>query len=294
MLARLLRRIYRLRICKYLTVFEPSHLSNSALVFAPHPDDETLGCGGAIIRKTRAQADVGVIFLANGSASHQHLMDMTQLVALREKEALAACNQLGVNENKVQFLAYPDGSLYEHMEKAVERVAGLIEQHKPVEVYVPFANDNHPDHQATHHIVMEALDCIYRPAMVYEYPVWYWYHWPWISLNKKSGREMKTILKNTLKARFGLNLQTMNYAFDILEVLPEKRAALEEHKSQMVNISPDSKWATLENFSNGEFLACFFHHEEVFARYLRQPSGAPVIEMVRTPKRIDKQENFRA
>src|SRR5687768_6580034 len=38
-------------------------LGRSAMVFAPHPDDETLGCGGTILQKRRAGASMRIVFM---------------------------------------------------------------------------------------------------------------------------------------------------------------------------------------------------------------------------------------
>src|SRR4051812_37624433 len=42
------------------------------IVFAPHQDDEALGCGAVIARKRNDGGAVHVVFLTDGSASHPH------------------------------------------------------------------------------------------------------------------------------------------------------------------------------------------------------------------------------
>jgi LmbE family N-acetylglucosaminyl deacetylase len=44
------------------------------VVFSPHPDDETLGCGSTIIKKKRLGADVTIVFMTDGSKSHPHFI----------------------------------------------------------------------------------------------------------------------------------------------------------------------------------------------------------------------------
>ncbi len=80
------------------------------LVLAPHPDDESLGCGGLI-----AQADVAgrpptVTILTDGAGSHPNLRDWPPepLRALREQEALRALGYFGLSGERAALLRYPD------------------------------------------------------------------------------------------------------------------------------------------------------------------------------------------
>ena len=89
------------------------------LIFAPHPDDETLGAGGLIAQARKRGIPVRVIFFTNGDGSRaakfavelqqRRRVNFVQIAALRQKEALAAAKNLGVSEKDVVFLGYPDG-----------------------------------------------------------------------------------------------------------------------------------------------------------------------------------------
>src|SRR5947209_4351316 len=71
-----------------LREWSADELRQPALVFAPHPDDETLGCGGAIVRKKRAGAVVKIVVMTDGSASHPGQIDPDELKKLRAEEML--------------------------------------------------------------------------------------------------------------------------------------------------------------------------------------------------------------
>ena len=45
--------------------------TRSALVLAPHPDDETIGCGATILRKVAAGTPVTVFVATDGRHSHR-------------------------------------------------------------------------------------------------------------------------------------------------------------------------------------------------------------------------------
>ena len=94
------------------------------VLFAPHPDDETLGAGGVLYRLVHAGAAVQVVFMTNGDGypravqedlgvRHPTDADYIAFGELRQREAVAALRQLGVKRRSVRFLGFPDGGLAE-------------------------------------------------------------------------------------------------------------------------------------------------------------------------------------
>jgi hypothetical protein len=70
----LMRDFYKYWL-NYLTKeIDECALGKPAIIFAPHQDDETLGCGGTIIRKKQAGANLQIVFMTDGCRSHAHLM----------------------------------------------------------------------------------------------------------------------------------------------------------------------------------------------------------------------------
>lgn len=70
-----------------------------ALVVAPHPDDESLGCGGLLAMLAQRDCEVAVIFVTDGGASHPHSVSWsrTRLASKRQDEANAALLELGLD-----------------------------------------------------------------------------------------------------------------------------------------------------------------------------------------------------
>ena len=75
------------------------------LVLAPHPDDATLIAAGVIARAVRSNAGIAVAFMTNGDLS------CSRDGLAREAESIRALAELGLDEQRVYFLGYPDGYL---------------------------------------------------------------------------------------------------------------------------------------------------------------------------------------
>jgi N-acetylglucosamine malate deacetylase 1 len=159
------------------------------LIFAPHQDDETLGCGGLIALKCSQDVPVDVVFLTDGSQSHgsqsKEGMQTQQLHVLKRKqEAEAALAILGVPPARIHFLNFQDGSLFqlskEHRREGIERLAELLRDFVPEEVYLPHHQDRHPDHEATYTLALEALYLaeLRAPVTIWQYPIWYFWDAP--------------------------------------------------------------------------------------------------------------------
>ncbi len=239
------------------------------MVFAPHFDDETLGCGGTTLKKVRAGADVRLVFMTDGGDSHSSFMPREELSSVRRREGLAAAAALGVPDDRVVLLDLPDGRLRADDADGVRRAADLLQMHRPQQVFVPHRCDQKSDHVATHGIVTRALQRYASPVTLLEYPVWYWRHWPWTA-----GRHLPETAVRALRRGIGAArrlLRDCRYRVDITDVAAEKRAALDKHATQMSRFNGERNWPTLSDVWEGEFLACFFRSHEIFAGRADEP-----------------------
>jgi len=237
----------------------------SAMVFAPHQDDETLGCGGTVILKTRAGAPVSLVFMTDGATSHRQFMREEELRSLRKTEASKAAAVLGLVPENVHFLDFPDGKLNRFHAEAAAKVVSLLDLRRPDEVYVPYRFDGTPDHESTYAVVIEAMKNSGRSVEICEYPVWFWNRWPWVPMelnfDRDSAREALKALWDCLGLRRFEEFRSGVFVGDTLE---KKRQALDQHRSQMTVLMNGTNWPTLADISGGEFLRCFFQEYEVF------------------------------
>lgn len=249
-------------------------LNASAVIFAPHQDDETLGCGGTIILKRAAGTPVTCVFMTDGTTSHCRFMKKEDLRCLRKQEALEATTVLGLAENQVQFLGFPDGQLGRHHDDAMLEVTCILERHRPAEVFVPYESDGTPDHEATYRIVVEAIRRAGMAIRVLEYPIWFWNQWPWVSVKLACNRTTLKAIQRILRTGFGFGLfKEFRSGVFVGSVLERKRQALAQHRSQMTRLKPGVDWPTLRDVSDGEFLNCFFQEYEVFHCCNHLPAG---------------------
>ncbi|MCC6416640.1 MAG: PIG-L family deacetylase [Gemmataceae bacterium] len=259
------RWLYQARMSRRQREWSEADLARPSVVFAPHPDDEALGCGGTIIRKRRAGAPVHLVFMTDGSQSHAHLMPPEQLSALRREEARAAARTLGVAPEDVAFLDYPDGKLTDCLAAGTARVAEILRHKRPAQVFATYHRDPPPDHRATTRIVLEALKHAGSQATVCEYPIWFWDHWPWTPLRGGLRERWRTLQEGRYDAR-QLRRECQSWV-RISDVLDQKRAALEQHRSQMRRLIDDPRWLTLPDAGGGDWLKCFFGDREIFCEH---------------------------
>ena len=133
------------------------------MLFAPHPDDESLACSIILQRAVRAGGAVRVVYVTDGDDNpwpqrvlerkwRLNATDRRRWGGLRRREATAALRALGVNASAACFLALPDQKLTPMLmcdcESALEQFAAIIADWAPTDLVVPSLSDTHPDHSA--------------------------------------------------------------------------------------------------------------------------------------------------
>jgi LmbE family N-acetylglucosaminyl deacetylase len=147
--------------------------SGHLLVVAPHPDDETIGCGVLMARRRRQGRPVTVVVVSDGGTSHRSpQLSPAALGEIRREESASACALLGVTD--VRFLGFDEHDLRRERAGLVASLAGLVSELRPREVLVPSGRDWHPEHRTVHDRALEACRRAGFDGTIREYPVWYW------------------------------------------------------------------------------------------------------------------------
>jgi LmbE family N-acetylglucosaminyl deacetylase len=111
-----------LQAAGFVDEMSPPGSGDRVLVVAPHPDDETLGCGGVIQEAAARGAEVHVVLMTNGDASElavilgERELRLTpeafiELGRKRQQESLRALTGLGVPASHIHFLGFPNNGL---------------------------------------------------------------------------------------------------------------------------------------------------------------------------------------
>lgn len=223
----------------------------STLVIAPHPDDETLGCGGAIALLRRRSCTVQVIAISDGTLSHprSRRYPAPTLAALREGEALCALAILGVQPEAVEFLRLQDGSVPVKsavgFTEALTAVKTYLTTFTPETILLPWRRDPHPDHRASWELIYTAIAALKLSPRLVEYPIWDW----------DPAQQGEAPAAGEVKA----------WRLDISAVLPLKLEAITAYRSQTTNLIDDDP----EGFRlTPEMLAHFAHPWELYLEVL--------------------------
>ncbi|MFC7473617.1 PIG-L deacetylase family protein [Dankookia sp. GCM10030260] len=201
------------------------------LVVAPHPDDESLGCGGLLAACAAAGRPARVVVVSDGAGSHPNsrAWPRARLVAQRQAEARAAVGELGLDPARdIAFLGLPDtavpmaGADFDAAVAALRRAAGPA----PGTVLAAWRHDPHRDHTASFAIVAAAMRGWPAGTRLFAYPVW--------------GLAFAHPIPGfPLPPEPDLAVPARGFRLDVARHLPAKRRAVAAHESQVSGLIDD-------------------------------------------------------
>ena len=202
-----------------LSPFPPLSPDDSILVLAPHPDDELLGAAGLLLEAEEKGVEAKIVIATNGDgypwaarfSKYKFVVSSKDLIALGEKrmaESKSGIKRLGLSEEQLIFLGYPDRGLmpiwlefwdqpftsrftrssqapytglYNNMELPysgqylVKTLKDLLLEFQPTIIVTPHPLDSHPDHCALTCFMLYAGELAkangYTPRHVFGYLV---------------------------------------------------------------------------------------------------------------------------
>jgi LmbE family N-acetylglucosaminyl deacetylase len=192
------------------------------LILAPHPDDESLGCGGLIAASCDAGITPVVVVLTDGAASHPGSLAYPpdSLRQLREREAKHAVTLLGLAKQNLYFLRARDTALPAAgpaLNSFVTQLGKIGQAHACSLIIAPWLGDPHCDHQSA--AIMAATLAATQNWALASYPLWGWL---------REGTELFSELRQK-----GCKL-------DISRQIARKQAAIAAHRSQYGGLIQDA------------------------------------------------------
>jgi N-acetylglucosamine malate deacetylase 1 len=152
----------------------PQDRQKQVLVLAPHPDDETFGCGGTLRMLAESDVAVDVAFMTRGELGQEaglaaSLEVRSETAECRSREAQAACDILGVRE--VLFFGGEDSRLADQPQLA-RSIAAALDRGGYQRVFCPWQHDSHDDHRATFALLRQAVATKPAGLQYWLYEVW--------------------------------------------------------------------------------------------------------------------------
>lgn len=131
-------------------------------VFA-HQDDEIAYLG--LMRRLAGRGrDIRVVWTTDGAYRVP--------AEIRRRESGANMSRLGIGRDRLEFWEYPDGRSIEHAGRILERLATLVRELRPAEVYTVAYEGGHPDHDLAHFAAVTAARRLVPAPTVYEAPLY--------------------------------------------------------------------------------------------------------------------------
>jgi len=195
------------------------------LILAPHPDDESLACGGLIQSLLQKGCDVRVILTTDGSRSHHSVTyPADRLAKLRYTEMISALSFLGLSQDKLSGYQSQDSAMpakgEDGFEALSEKLHADLSSFLPQLILVPYELDPHRDHRATFQLLLAALKNVpdYKPT-IWEYPIWLYENATESDIPQLEEGELKSL--------------------EVNDHLQQKKKAIHAHQSQTTQLIDD-------------------------------------------------------
>ncbi|HRY60094.1 MAG TPA: PIG-L family deacetylase [Patescibacteria group bacterium] len=245
--------------------------NDKILIISPHIDDEIIATGGVIQEAVSKGAAVKVVYMTNGddavgaiiSEKRNLNLDPNEFVALGEQrmaEGKKATNDLGLTDDNLIYLGFPDGGLnpmlttyyraaytskatrfnyspytgtyipkQQHLGiNVVNDLKEIIKNFEPNIIFVSHLRDRHPDHSASYQFLVKSLIGQENNPKVYSYLV----HYSLYPAQKKLLQNSFMYPPNRLFSKEGW------YSFDLTNVQQDRKLkAIDENTSQIKTIS---------------------------------------------------------
>lgn len=137
------------------------------VILAPHPDDETIGCGGTLLKHIAQGHEVHWIILTQMSpelytSQQREARDQT-IKEVKKMYGFTSISQLKFNTSTLEDIEFS---------RILDKVEKVFQKIKPSVVYLPYPNDAHSDHKIVYRVGVACSKWFRHPyvekVLVYE------------------------------------------------------------------------------------------------------------------------------
>ena len=128
---------------------------NKVLVIAVHPDDETLGCGGTLLKHKANKDEINWLICTDIDKQHSYYEHRQEEIH-KISQAFGFNSVINMKLNTMRVDEYFMGEL-------IEQISQVINKIQPNIIYLPFKNDVHSDHR-------KIFDAVYSCTKSFRYP----------------------------------------------------------------------------------------------------------------------------
>ncbi len=114
-------------------------MKNKVLIVAVHPDDETLGCGGTLLKHKGNNDEIHWLICTSIDKNHEYYQSReNEIEKVSKLYRFDSVNNLRLKTTKV--------SEY-NINELIEKISRIINEIQPSIIYLPFKDDVHDDHR---------------------------------------------------------------------------------------------------------------------------------------------------
>ena len=127
---------------------------NKVLVIAVHSDDETLGCGGALLKHKANGDEIHWLIATEMEESKNTSQRNAEIDQVEELYDFDSVHRLGLSTTKIDEYS---------MSELITKISSVVNKVKPNIIYLPFKGDVHSDHKYI-------FDAAYSCTKSFRYP----------------------------------------------------------------------------------------------------------------------------
>jgi len=128
------------------------YIGERIMIFSPHPDDDTLGCGGTTRLLFEMGCNILAIYMTDGRFGCPS-MTPDETASIRRLESVNSATVLGIAN--LQFMNRPERGL-RCDRSTIKEAREAVQQYNPRLVFVTDPDAGHPDHRTAYDIVLAA------------------------------------------------------------------------------------------------------------------------------------------